>query len=322
MRAHPALGALLVGLVLGAVSPAGAQVSHWPLSPDRARELLRTAPFEIRGEKKTEHGTSGPRRLDLYFPRQDVSLRAKWKPVPPDGDGINNAPRKEVAADRVQEILLDEANYVAAPTVLRCIPLAALPASIRPARSNVKGASCVLGTLSLWIEDVNVPEQLWSPKRFERDPAYAAAMADLNFFTYLVHHRDGRDGNVLVSSNPDDPRAFAIDNGISFNSRVFNYFVMNWHTVRVPALRRSSIERLRALPPEQVDSLAIVAEFRLDENGQLVEVPPGANLDPEEGARLQPGVVQMGLTKRELKKLRERIRELLEDVDSGKIRTF
>ena len=103
---------------------------------------------------------------------------------------------------------------------------------------------------------------------------------------------------------------------------MFNYFVMNWHKVRVPALRRSSIERLRALTPEQVDSLGVVAEFRLGENGQMVEVPPGVNLDPEDGARLQPGVVQMGLTTRELKKLRERIRELLEDVDSGKIRTF
>ena len=137
MRAHWALGVLLVGLVLAGGPPARAQVSHWPLAPDRARELLRTAPFEIRGEKKTEHGTSGPRRLELYFPRQKLSLRAKWKPVPPSGDGINNAPRKEVAADRVQEILLDEPNYVAAPTVLRCIPMQSLPASIRPPHSNV-----------------------------------------------------------------------------------------------------------------------------------------------------------------------------------------
>ena len=126
MRANLGLGVLPVALLLATAAVAGSQGDHWAIPPDRARELLRNEPFEIRGEKKTEQGTSGPRRLDLYFPRQDISLRAKWKPVPPDGDGINNAPRKEVAADRVQEILLDEPTYVAAPTVLRCIPLQAL----------------------------------------------------------------------------------------------------------------------------------------------------------------------------------------------------
>ena len=60
----------------------------------------------------------------------------------------------------------------------------------------------------------------------------------------------------------------------------------------------------------------------VEKDGQLVEVAPGGNLGPEDGARLLPGVVQMGLTTRELKKLRERIRELLEDVDAGKIQTF
>ena len=314
------LGLLLLALVLSPAS--SAELSHWPIEPDRARALLQDAPFEIRAEKRTEQGTSGTRKLELYFPAQKITLYAKWKEVPSDGDGINNSPRKEIAADALQRLLFAEKDYVAPPTVLRCIPMEEVPEGMRPRKPNIAGTTCVLGTLSLWMDGVEVPEQLWSPKRFEKDADYARAMADLNLFTYMVNHRDGRSGNLLVAAHPQKFRAFAIDNGISFNSRIFNFAVMNWDSMRVPALPRDIVERLRAITPEQIDGLGVVAEVRADRSGVLRSTEHGPNLDPEEGARQAPGVMQMGLTEREIEKLHERVHEMLERIDAGKVRIF
>jgi len=314
------VGTVIVGFwVLANVSIAA---DFWALPPDRARELLRSAPFAIRSEERTAHGTSGTREVELWFPGEQVTLRAKWKEVPPGGDGINNSPRKEIAADELQRLVLPESNYVAPPTVLRCIPLDEVPAAMRPERPTLEGTSCVLGTLSLWLEEVTVPENLWSPERFARDPDYANAMGDLNFFTYLIDHRDGREGNILVSEPGKPERAFAIDNGISFNPWIWNFFVPNWHHLRVPALPEAHIARLRGLAEERFDGLAIVAEMRSDGSGVLRPRAAGKNLDPEVGARLAPGAIQLGLTTSEIRKLKKRVRKLLEDVDSGEVLTF
>jgi len=314
------LGFLLAALVL--LPAAQPESAHWQIAPDRARRILRDAPFEVRAVEAAPSGTTGAYKLGLYFPQEKLTLRAKWKAVPDGGDGLNNSPRKEIAADALQRLVFSERDYVAPPAVLRCVERKALPEAVRPRKSNVEGATCVLGTLSLWIENVTVPDQLWSPERFKTDPVYARAMADLNLFAFLVNHRDGRSGNVLVASPPHPFWAYAVDNGISFDPRIANIFVMNWDSLRVPALRKDSIERLRALSPQQIDALGVLAEMRMDEDGTLRQVAPGANLGRKEGARIEPGVVQLGLTKRELKKLRKRIREVLKKVDAGEIGTF
>ena len=101
-----------------------------------------------------------------------------------------------------------------------------------------------------------------------------------------------------------------------------NWFVPNWNKIRVPALRRVTIERLRGTSREQVQALGVVTELRADEDGTLRPVAHSTNANPGKGSRVQPGWIQLGLTEAELRKLQERIDRLLADVDAERIRLF
>jgi hypothetical protein len=247
----------------------------------------------------------------------------KWKVVPPrDADGWNNTPRKELAAQALQRWFLEPGDVVVPPTAIRCVPLARYRRLDPDAEASIDGATCVLGLLSVWLQDVEVPEPLWDPERFLHDPRYAAHRADFNLFTYLVEHRDGRAGNFLVPSDPADLHVFSVDNGIAFGGLIYNYLVTNWDTLHVPALRRAAVERLRRLDPADLDALLVVAELRADAEGVLRPVPAGPVVDPEHGTRVEPGFIQLGLTRAEVDAVAERRAHLLEQVDRGDVPLF
>jgi hypothetical protein len=275
----------------------------------------------VRWETPTAAGTSGAYRVTLFFPDIAREIDFKWKKVPPDGDGVNNAPRKEIAVYAVQKWCLDPADYAVPTSVLRCVPLDAFPER-RRVRANIDGTRCRLGNLSVWLKDVSVPDELFDKKRFQQDPVYARYLADFNLLTFLVGHKDGRDGNFLVSKDEARRRVFAVDNGISFDPWIYNYFVPNWHALRVPALRKASIERLRGVTRSDVEALGVLAELRADARGMLRPAQPGPNVDPSVGARVRPGFVQVGLSRREIRELWRRLARLLEDVDGGKVALF
>ena len=188
--------------------------------------------------------------------------------------------------------------------------------------ANLSGTRCVLGTLVVWLEEVTVPEKLFEEERFASDARYAYHMANMNLLTYLIEHEDGRQGNFLVSEIESDRRVFSVDNGVSFGAKMKNFFVLNWHKIRVPALRRETIERLRRVTPEQIEALGVLTELRADDLGVLRPVPFSANAKPRKGARPEPGWIQLGLSSREIKKLRKRIERLLVQVDGGRQPVF
>jgi hypothetical protein len=143
-------------------------------------------------------------------------------------------------------------------------------------------------------------------------------MAYFNLLTYLIEHRDGREGNFLVADDPGDRRIFSVDNGVAFGSLLTNWFVPNWQKIRVPSLPRQSIDRLRKVTPEQLDALGVVTEMKADAAGVLRVVPPGANAAPRKGARVETGWLQLGLTRKEIEHVKQRIDRLLADVDAGR----
>jgi len=51
-------------------------------------------------------------------------------------------------------------------------------------------------------------------------------------------------------------------------------------------------------------------------------VPPGENLDPDDGVRIEGNTIQLGLSEDELEDVWERIKDLIEDVDEGDIAVF
>ncbi len=111
----------------------------------------------------------------------------------------------------------------------------------------------------------------------------------MNLLTYLIDHRDGREGNFLMSTDPDDPRIFAIDNGIAFEGFPWNFFVPNWNKIRVPWLRADPIARLRALPPEEVDRLGSLFDMDADAQGVLRLGAPDGSARSDEGRAHRTG---------------------------------
>jgi hypothetical protein len=181
----------------------------------------------------------------------------------------------------------------------------------------------VLGVLALWLEELKLPNPLLDPVRFDSDYVYAYFMSNLNLVTYLMKHHDGREGNFLVSTIPNRRQVFAIDNGVAFGGIWYNWFVANWNSIRVPALRKESIDRLRGLTEQDFhDALGVVAQLELDDDGIYRIVDPGPNLDDDDGVRREGKILQLGLTDDEIEDVWDRVEDLIEDVDDGTIPVF
>ena len=296
---------------------------NWPGAPEEVAELMSKGLAENRGEQGAGGGTTGAEKHTIYFPEADVEFDAKWKEVPGRLDGFNNSPRKELATYAFQRVFLTPEDYVVPASTVRCVPLESYRERHPLASPTVKGTQCALGVLSVWMQDVTVPEVLYDEDRFLSDPQYAYFMSNLNLLTYLIDHRDGRGGNFLVSKDDGRRQVFAVDNGISFGPGViFNYFVPNWTDLRVAAVRKESIDRLREVRRADLDFLAVVAQLAIDEDGVLRSTPPGAPFDPDSGARERAGSLQFGLTTSEIDGVYARIQKLIQAVDAGHLPVF
>lgn len=304
-------------------APAPPAGRNWPLTPEEAERLMATGAGTVREHRATDSGVTGAQRFTVYFPEIRRSIDVKWKAAPPgDADGWNNAPRKELAAYAIQKWFLTPKAYVVPTAVGRCLPLASYRAIEPKAQATLSGTHCVFGIQSLWLDDVAPPEKLYDEATFERDPAYARHLANFNLFAFVIDDRDTTGGNVLASKDAANRRVFSVDNGISFDPLVYNLFYNQWKEIRVPALPRASVERLRQLTPERARELGVVAQFRTDAEGMLRPAKPGPPIDPRRGARFRNGVLQLGLTDYEIQHLWERVQTLLRDVDAGKIALF
>jgi len=306
-----------------ATRPAGSSsFPNWDEPPDVAMKQMATAHPVFDSAAPTATGTSGAEKIDTLW--GESHRKFKEKVVPKELDGINNAPRKELAAYAIQRLFLDPVDYVVPATSLRCVPLDTWEAHHGSARAEtIDGTRCVLVALAVWLKDVTVPEVLFDRERFLTEPNYAYYMSNMNVLTYLISHQDGREGNFLVSKD-DRRQVFAIDNGVSFGQPwpYYNWFVPNWNVLRVPAVRKDSIERLRGLERKDLDFLLVVAQLEPDANGILQLVEPGPPHDEQTGATLRGTTVQFGLTDDEIDDVWDRIEDLIEEVDEGDLPVF
>ena len=296
---------------------------NWPVPPRELERLAAPGEFALVSLEGAGGGTTGAMKVELRFPGRLEPVPFKWKALPwRTLDRLNNAPRKELAAERVQELFLDPEDWVVPISRVLCIPYDVLE-PFDAAAENRPEARCTLGLLSIWLMDVEVPELLHDPERFARDPHYARHLANLNLLTMLIEHLDGRSGNFMTSIHEDDRRVYTVDNGVAFGGMFYNWFVPNWNVLRVPALREAAISRLRKLEEDDLEEqLGVVAQLELAEDGIYRNVALGGNLDDDLGAREKDGVIQLGLTEDEIEDLWRRLEELLEAVDSGAIPTF
>lgn len=305
-------------LVTGRAQVAGPG-GNIPLPPEKLAEKLSHGDFEILSVKGAGGGLMGAKRLTLRFAEDGLELKVKWKRAPDKGEGWNNSPRYEIAAYEVQKLFLDSHDYVVPVSVPRCIPLAAYAAVEEDSKSNYPGADCVFGVFSIWLENVKKPDQLLDEKRFQRDAGYARGLGNLNILTLLINHQDGRKNNFLISTADGHPLSFSIDNGLAFSPVFRNFFTRHWNRLRVPALPKETIGRLRKIGKQELAALGVIAQMTAEQGGILRNVKPTENTKPDKGTRQGPGVLQLGLTQPEIAAIEMRLAKLLERVDKGQI---
>ena len=331
---------LLVSASLAACATSGSQKLHfaesipdegkqnfanWPVKPHRAEQLLAHAEYEVLSVESAGAGTTRPTKGMVRFPETGDQFNVKGKGVPGDLDGINNSPRKELAAWKIQMLFLDPVDYTVPATALRCIQPERLSKYSIDSNPTLPGTDCVLREVTIWMQDVAPPDVLYEEERFLNDVSYAYHMANFNILAYLINLRDNRWGNVLVSNDGSNRRVFAVDNGVSFGTIWYNWFYpphYEWRQIRVPALPRRSIDRLRKLQRKDLDSLMVVAQMKVDSDGILQTVDPGPPIDPDEGANFDGTTVQFGLTEEEVNAIWERVEALIEKVDANEIALF
>jgi hypothetical protein len=286
----------------------------------RIEEYMRADGFQIIDWRGSRAPGDRTQQVTLLFPDSTV-MKVKWANAPRGGGTFNNEPRYERAAFVLQKLFLAEDEYVVPPTILRVFPLEYVRAQvpeIRPTFGNA--ASSVLVALQYWIPLVT-PENFWDKQRAETDTLYARRIGNMNVLTHLIRHADANIGNFLISQVPKDPRVYSVDNGVSFRSVPSNRG-FEWRDLRVKRLPAATVERLRRITRADLDAaLGVLAEFEI-RNGTLVEVAPGENLNPGRGIRQSAERIQLGLTAPEIGDVEGRLRNLLKNVDSGKITTF
>ena len=303
------------------------QFPNWQFSPQELETVIykRGVAGELQAKQveRTARGTTGALVLINHDAVSGKDIKWKFKKnVPGWVDSFNTSPRKEIAAYNVQKFFLDPEDYVVPTALPACIPRERFMKRGGYAAATLEGTDCVLGLASIWMKDVTVPDTLYDESRFLKDPTYAYFMSNFNLLTYLIQHRDGRVGQFLVAKDDKRRQVFSIDNGISFGFWPYNFFIEQWEDIHVPALRQDSIERLRKIQRQDLDFLAVLVQFELDENLVLKPVPVGKNLNPKEGATYTDGVLQYGLSISEIDAVWDRIQHVIAEVDAGNIQVF
>ncbi len=304
--------------VLAWSAAAAAQAPHYQLPVAEIERRLETAPFEVLAIADNRWEGDRTQRSVIRF-RDGTTMGVKWARASEGGSTLNNQPQYELAAYRLQKLFLDPDDRVVPPTAVRALPLdiyRQLEPGLPP---TFDGTRSVLVVLQYWLDDVAPLDSIDAARL--RDPVYARRLAQLNLLTHLIRHADSNHGNVLVSA-AGEPRMFAVDNGVAFNSPDSPRGTY-WKELRVDRLPAAAVDRLRRVTREELHStLAVVAQFRVDDDGRLVAVRPTARLHPNRGVDRADRVVQLGLTATEIDAVFDRIQAVLRRVDAGRLTTL
>ncbi len=298
--------------------PINASDENFTLPIKEIEEKLASENFAVQQMRGARFKGDQTKRALLKF--DSAFIQVKWKKAARGGEAVNNQPRYELAAYELQKLFLEPEDYVVPPTAVRCLPMGRYPKTESQASPTFKNTSYVFFALQYWLENVSNKFK-FDKKRFKSDPTYARFIGNLNIFTYLIKHSDSNVGNFLISVAPSDPRVFVVDNGLAFGDIVSDRGFV-WRDIRVKRLPNETIERLRNITQADLENtLGVVAQFGAVD-GHLIPTLATQNLNGKKGVRQKDGVIQFGLTSREIKRVYSRLKKLLQRVDSGKIKTF
>ncbi len=340
MNARATIPLLPLAMTLGVGCASPGPLPKWPTSSPAelcgkspedtkfcmpAAELegwMKRQEFTITHAAVSDSGTTNPYKLRLQL-ADGRSFSAKFKPAPEEFDAFNNSPRRELAAYEIQKLFLDEADFVVPPTVLTCIPVERYK-SLMPDLDAHDDVDCSIGILSYWIEGLT-SDGILDDARWENDPRYLESLGHLSVLTVLIGHQDDIGDNFYRLKDETAPaHLFAIDNGLAFSAMGANpiqLFSSSWSTLKVDALPKKTVDKLRGLEPKALEKLAVVAQFRLDdENDKFVPLGHTKPFDPTDGVREDGDVMQLGLTSDEITDVNIRLVELLAKVREGEVK--
>jgi hypothetical protein len=271
-------------------------------------------------------GSQGAKLLTLraISGGRELVFRAKWRPQ--SSDDLINESRKELAACAVQKRFLDDAEWVAPPTVARCFGLREYHAFVPNEPATFPGTDCVFGFASYWLEEIVTlssarkrgllveGDGILDVKLFERDPVYRGSLAKANLLTYAINHGDAHDEQFLLQSTARGFRAFVVDNSISFQSikNPMLLFREDWSQVQVPWLPKSTLERMAKLSDADYADLGSVSEFER-RGTALAPVHATTPRTKSDGSAMSwhGNRLRVGLTTLEIDLVKSRIHELL-----------
>lgn len=304
-----------------ALLPVGlaAQDSNIWLPIDKIEDLLMNGEFEVGQSQDTRFEGDRTQRVTMQF-SDGSAILSKWAAAPPGGGSFNNRPANELAAYEMQKLFLDPQDYVVPPAELRAFPLSEYRQYNDVNESTFRNVNSVVVVIQYWLASVT-PDGFDDEDRFEADSVYARHFGDFNLFTYLSRHGDENAGNYLVSTDPNNPRVFSVDNGVAF-SRETSDVGFRYRNLQVKRFPRATVERLRGVQEADLhEALGVLVQFE-DRGGQLIRVEPTENLNTGRQVRDKDGVYQFGLTEQEIRGIYGRLEDFLEKVDKGDYTLF
>ena len=283
-------------------------------------EKLRNTDFKIfRFKDLRFKGDIGKRVILQYSDGED--LQVKWRRALPGGHEFNNAPRFEMAAYELQKLILDEDEFVVPPTVTRGFTFAEYKEIEPDALPTFKKPNVVIVMLAYWLNEVTTGGEVYDKERFKTNSLYAKHFANTNIITNIINHKDSNEGNLLTSTDEDNPRVFTVDNGVTFSSPESDRGAI-WKYIRVKKLPKKTIERLKGITIDDLnEQLGVVSQFEFSDNS-VISVKPTKNLNPRKGVRRSENIVQFGLTKYEIKAVKKKIDYILKQNKKGKYELF
>ena len=301
-------------------------------APREVERLLRAEPLEVI-DWSPLGGLQGARRLTLRTP--DGVVRAKWR----DARDVSsfNDPAGELIAHELQKLVLEPVDHVVPPAVMRCLRPWRHPWMRAGARRR-----CVVGFLSLWLEGAApleearadgalppLPEgpaiadpRLYSTERFEADPEYRRAVANVNVLAYLVNNGDAHARQFVAYRRPlhlflvDHSRAFGMPRTDEGAGR------QDPSRLLVPAIPRPTARRLLALTRGDLEALRRTSGIVVDGSRSIPVRPLRSDRPRRDRIERHGPLVDVGLRDAELEALLGRVRRLQRDLRSGRLRVF
>ncbi|NOY27115.1 MAG: hypothetical protein GXP62_14700 [Oligoflexia bacterium] len=139
---------------------ASLQADDFCMPASQMETWLRDGQIRFLDGEPTSMGASGAMKMRVGVTHPSVPdelvFDVKWRPASAKLAGLNNSPRKELAAYALQKLFLHQDEWVVPPTVMRCLPTAP-GRDLLVDRAVPRDIDCVWGMLSYWLGNLEAP---------------------------------------------------------------------------------------------------------------------------------------------------------------------